>query len=79
MKQGRRSVTKYWHEFSLMASEAKSDDSTGGKLLLRRMNTKLQNALRPSSEEYEYLEVLAQWAIWKETKLATGGHILGSP
>jgi len=37
----------------------------------------LQNAWGASSEEYEDLETLAQWAIRKETKLATVRHIQG--
>jgi len=78
MKQGKRSVTEYWNEFRLVASEAKLDDSTGGELLLGGMNTDLQNAWGASSEEYEDLEALAQWAIRKETKLATVRHIQGS-
>jgi len=78
MKQGKRSVTEYWNEFRLVASEAELDDSTGGQLLLGGMNTDLQNAWGASSEEYEDLEALAQWAIWKETKLATVRHIQGS-
>jgi len=79
MKQGKRSVTEYWNEFRLVASEAELDDSTGGELLLGRMITELQNAWGASSEEYEDLETLAQWAIRKETKLATVKHIHGSP
>ena len=39
----------------------------------------MQNAWGPSSKEYEYLEALAQWAIRKETKLATVRHIQRSP
>jgi len=62
-----------------VASEAESDDSTGGELLLGGMVTELQNAWGASSEEYEDLEALAQWAIRKETKLATVRHIQGSP
>jgi len=31
MKQGKRSVTEYWNEFRLVASEAELDDSTGGE------------------------------------------------
>jgi len=54
-----------------VASEAELDNSTGGELLLGGMNTELQNAGGASSEEYENIEVLAQWAIRKETKLAT--------
>jgi len=79
MKQGKRSVTEYWNKFRLVASEAELDDSTGGELLLGGMITELQNAWRASSEEYEDLEALAQWAIRKETKLATVRHIQGSP
>jgi len=55
MKQGKRSVIEYWNEFGLMASEAELDNSTGGELHLGRMNTELQNAWRPSSEEYDDL------------------------
>ena len=43
------------------------------------MITELQNAWGASSEKYEDLEALAQWAIRKETKLATVRHIQGSP
>jgi len=79
MKQGKRSVTEYWNEFRVVASEAELDDSIGGELLLGGMITELQNAWGASSEEYEDLETLAQWAIRKETKLATVKHIQGSP
>jgi len=79
MKQGKRSVTEYWNEFRLVASEAELDDSTGGELLLGGMIAELQNAWGASSEEYEDLETLAQWAIRKETKLAAVRHIQGSP
>jgi len=79
MKQGKRLVTQYWTEFSLVASEAKLDNSTGGALLLGGLITALQNAWGASSKEYENLEALAQWAIRKETKLATVRHIQGLP
>jgi len=79
MKQGKRSVTEYWNKFRLVASEAELDGSTGGELLLGGMITELQNVWGASSEEYEGLEDLAQWAIRKKTKLATVRHIQGSP
>ena len=75
MKQGKRPVTEYGNEFRLVASEAELDDSTGGELLLGGMIIELQNTWGASSEEYEDLEALAQWAIRKETKLATVKHI----
>ena len=31
MKQGRRSMTEYWNEFRLVASETELDDSTAGE------------------------------------------------
>jgi len=79
MRQGKRSITEYWNEFRLVASEAELDDSTGGELLLGGMSTELQKAWGASNEEYEGLEALAQWAIRKETKLATVRHIQGLP
>jgi len=60
-----------------VASEAELDDSMEGELLLGGMITAWQNAWGASSEEYEDLEALAQWAIRKETKLATVSHIQG--
>ena len=79
MRQGKRLVTEYWNEFPLVASEAELDDSTEGELLLGGMIAELQNACGAGSEEYEDLETLAEWAIRKETKLATVKHIQGSP
>jgi len=70
---------EYWNEFCLVASEAEFDNSTGGELLLGGMITELHNAWGAISEEYEDLKALAQWAIRKETKLATVRHIQGSP
>jgi len=79
MKQDKRSVTEYWNEFHLVAGQAELDDSTGGELLLGGMIAELQNAWGASSEVYQDLETLAQWAIRKETKLATVRHIQGAP
>jgi len=77
MKQGKRSVTEYWNEFRLVASEAELDDPTGGELLRGGMIAELQNAWGASREEYEDFETLAEWAIRKETKLAMVRHIQG--
>jgi len=79
MKQAKRSVTVYWNEFRLVASEAELDDSTGGELLLGGMITELQNPWGASSGEYEDLEALAQWAIRNETNLGTVRYLHGSP
>ena len=45
MKQGKRSVTEYWNEFRLVASEAELDDSTGGELLLGGMIAEITERL----------------------------------
>ena len=68
MRQGKQSVTEYWNEFRRVASEAALDDSTGRELLLEGMVTELQNTWGASSEEYEDLEALAQWAIQNISK-----------
>ena len=78
MKQGRRSITEYWNEFRLVASETGLDDSTAGEWLLGRMNSELQNAWGAASDKYTNITVLANWAIEKETKLATVRHIQGN-
>ena len=77
MKQGRRSMTEYWNEFRLVASETGLDDSTVGEWLLGGMNSELQNAWGASSDKYTNITALANWVIEKETKLATVRHIQG--
>jgi hypothetical protein len=77
MKQGRRSMTEYWNEFRLVASETELDDSTAGEWLLGGMIADLQNAWGASSDKYTSTEALANWAIEKETKLATVRHTQG--
>jgi len=60
MKQGKRSISEYWNEFLLIASEAVLHDSTGGELPLGGIITELQNARGASSQEYEDLAARAQ-------------------
>ena len=60
-----------------MASETGLDDSTAGEWLLGGMNPELQNAWGASSDKYTNITALANWAIEKETKLATLRHIQG--
>ena len=70
-------MTEYWNEFRLVASETGLDDSTAGEWLLGGMNPELQNAWGASSDKYTNITALANWAIEKETKLATVRHIQG--
>ena len=78
MKQERKSMTEYWNEFRLVASETELDDSTAGKWLLGAKNVELQNAWRASCDKYTKAGALTNWAIEKETKLASVGHIQGN-
>ena len=77
MKQVPRSMTEYSNKFRLVAREWGLDDSTVGEWLLGRMNLELQNALGALSNKYINAGTLANWAIEKETKLATVRHIQG--
>ena len=70
-------MTEYWNEFRLVDSETELDDSTAGEWLLGGMNTDLQNAWGASRDKYTSTKALANWAIEKETKLATVRHIQG--
>ena len=53
------------------------DDSTVGEWLLGGMNSELQNAWGASCDKYINITALANWAIEKETKLATVRPIQG--
>ena len=64
-------MTEYWNEFRLVASETGLDDSTAGEWLFGGMNPELQNGWGASSDKYTNITALANWAIEKETKLAT--------
>ena len=77
MKQERRLMTEYWNELRLVASKTGLDDSTAGEWLLGGMNSELQNARGASRDKYTTIAALANWAIEKETKLATVRHIQG--
>ena len=77
MKHGERSMSEYWNEFRLVASETGLEDSTAGKWLLGGMSSELANAWGASSDKYTNITALANWAIEKETKLATVRHIQG--
>ena len=68
-------MTKYWNEFRLVASETGLDDSIAGEWLLGGMNLELQNAWGASSNKYTNITAFTNWAIEKETKLATVRYI----
>jgi len=72
MKQGKRSVTEYWNESRLVASEAELDNSTGGELLLGGMIAELHNAWGASSEEYEDLKNTSPMGNQKGNQVGNG-------
>ena len=59
MKQGQKTMTEYWTEFRLVASERGLDDSTAGEWLLGGMSPELQNAWGASSDKYTNITALA--------------------
>src|SRR5207302_2097814 len=76
--QGTSSMTAYWNDFRLIATEANLDQTTAGEWLLAGMKTKLQEAWGNESTPFTTTERLANWAIEKETKLAMVKHVQSS-
>ena len=73
--QGTSSMTAYWNDFRLIATEADLDQTTAGEWLLAGMKPKLQEAWGNESAPFTTTERLANWAIEKETKLAMVKHV----
>jgi hypothetical protein len=78
LKQATRSMTEFWNEFRLIATEAQLDETTMGEWLLSGMKTSLQEAWGNDAADFTTTANLANWAIRKETKLATVKHLQGS-
>src|SRR5207302_781900 len=78
MKQGNRSMTEFWNEFRLTATEAESDEDTGLiRTLLRAMNEIPQNDWKTVSTPFETAEAMARWAIEQENKNHMIQHFQG--
>lgn len=71
LRQGSRTMTDYWNEFRLLATDAEFEDGTNKRLLLKGMSTKLQEYWAQQEREFESTEDLADWAVKKENKINT--------
>jgi hypothetical protein len=69
MVQGRKTITDHWNEFRLTATEANYDDKTMQRLLLKGLNTTLQEAWAQDNYDVDDVEDLAGWAIKKENRI----------
>ena len=78
MKQRGQSMTDYWNNFRLVATDAEFDDATLGRLLLKGINRDLQEAWAHGDSDFTTTEAFAQWAIKKENRLNMVKHIQGS-
>ena len=77
LRQGSRTMTDYWNEFRLLATDAEFEDGTNKRLLLKGMNSKLQEYWAQQEREFTSTEELAEWAVQKENKINTIRKIQG--
>jgi hypothetical protein len=77
LRQGSRTMTDYWNEFRLLATDAEFEDGTNKRLLLKGMSSKLQEFWAQQEREFTSTEELAEWAVQKENKINTIKAIQG--
>jgi hypothetical protein len=77
LRQGSRTMTDYWNEFRLLATDAEFEDGTNKRLLLKGMSSKLQEYWAQQEREFTSTEELAEWAVQKENKINTIKAIQG--
>src|SRR5437588_1262771 len=77
MHQGTDSVTEYWNLFRLTGTEANADEGTLKRMFLKGLGTKMQDAWGVDNETHDTVQMMADWAIRKECKLATLRNIQG--
>jgi len=75
MTQGLRGATEYWNEYRLVASQTRMDDATLTYHLMRGFKTELQDAGGLDGSDSQDPQVVANWAIKKETKMAAIKHM----
>ena len=77
MHQGTDSVTEYWNLFRLTATEANAGEGTLKRMFLKGLSTKMQDAWGVDNETHDTVQMMADWAVKKECKLATLRNIQG--
>jgi len=75
MTQGSKGATEYWNEYRLIASQTGMDDATLTYHLMRGFKTELQDAWGMDGSDSQDPQVVANWAIKKETKMAAIKHM----
>ncbi len=60
LRQGSRTMTDYWNEFRLLATDAEFEDGTNKRLLLKGMTSKLQEYWAQQEREFTSTEELAE-------------------
>jgi len=75
MTQGSKGATEYWNEYRLIASQTGMDDATLTYHLMRGFKTELQDAWGMDGSDSQDPQVVANWAIKKETKMAAIRHM----
>jgi hypothetical protein len=69
LRQGSRTMTDYWNEFLLLATDAEFGDGTNKRLLLKGMSSKLQEFWAQQERGFTSTEELAEWAVQNENKI----------
>jgi len=72
---GSKEATEYWNEYRLIASQTRMDDTTLTYHLMKGFKTELQDAWGMDGSDSQDPQVVANWAIKKETKMAAIRHM----
>ena len=75
MTQGSKGDTEYWYEYRLITSQTGMDDATLTYHLIKGFKTVLQDAWGIDGSETQDPQLVANWAIKKETKMAAIKHM----
>lgn len=79
LKQGNQPFSSYWSSFSLLASELNYTEATYIRLMLKNMNSRLQNQYIQQDKEFETSRDLAAWANRQEARLAQMDQLISKP
>jgi len=75
MVQGSKGATEYWNEYRPIASQTGMDDTTLTYHLIKGFKAELQDAWGMDGSDSQEPQFVANWAIKKETKMATIKHM----
>jgi hypothetical protein len=78
MTQGTRSVSQFWTQFRLVATDAEFGDETLGRIFLKGLTSKLQDQWGARETDFTDTAEMARWAIKMENKNRTIQQLRGS-